>query len=735
MKAITTIIIVLFFMPLSYAQKEKDLCASWQEQADDIADLDKRMNHNTSYIYKVSDKCKVKVYVDLGIVYLNKLKVDSSLYYIDKAIALGQNINAEEELVLAYTEKCNILISKNEHTQVEDLLKKSRKLLKNYPNSSAWIHYYDKKGYVEYGKSEYYNALEYMDSTIIAAKRSNSFKEINQTYEHKGVLYMRLNEYEKAAENFILSIESKEEHGIFRDLSGTYRYLGSCFFELKQYDTAKKYILKAIEFGETNNNDFALLIGYARLATYNRYMNLNDESEIAVNKAIELAKKTKTDKHISVALEEKGFLYFYNYKDYDQAEKYFEEAYQAAKRTEQLRPVYKTLQSLIALYIEKKDATKLRMYLDELEQIVKETPKPNYKVHLQKVYSNYYEIINQPKKALFYLKSYYSLQDSISNKEVFTKVAALEKQYDTKKKELEIVNLNQEKKEQEQIVQQATLRQRLYLLASIFLLFLLVVGTWTFIKLRKQKTELVNTNQVKNRLFSIIAHDLRGMIIPFQRSGKILKHHIDKGNHERTIELSNEIEKNSESLSNMLDNLLNWSLEQMNGYKMNPEKILIKTQLKEIIKGYEQEAAYKNTKINLKYEEDIAVKLDKGAFHVIFRNLIGNALKYTEDGNIRVEFKKDFNTLLCSVIDTGVGMSEKQLEHLFTIEEEKSTVGTRGEKGTGLGLNLVYRFVKMNNGIIKVSSDKRIGTRFDLSFPISEIFTIEQEDDLESKSA
>ncbi|RKM96356.1 sensor histidine kinase, partial [Aquimarina sp. BL5] len=224
--------------------------------------------------------------------------------------------------------------------------------------------------------------------------------------------------------------------------------------------------------------------------------------------------------------------------------------------------------------------------------------------------------------------------------------------------------------------------------------------------------------QVKNRLFSIIAHDLRGMIIPFQRSGKILKYHINKGNHEKTIELSQALEQNSESLSNMLDNLLNWSLGQMNGYKMNLQTMSISEELNDIVLGYEQQAAYKKTKIDLKYEEDLWVNLDKGAFHVIFRNLIGNALKYTEGGNIRIEFTSEDDMFLCSITDTGVGMSQDQLEHLFSLEEKKSTIGTQGEKGTGLGLNLVYRFIKMHKGTIQVSSEKRIGTRFDLKFPM-----------------
>ncbi|WP_298541168.1 ATP-binding protein [uncultured Aquimarina sp.] len=713
-------LLFVFLVTLTmYSQTKKEYCEEWQNKTDSISDLNKGILNDKFYLPKVDDKCKIRIYINLGSIYLNKVKMDSALYYMDTAIALGQKIQADEELVFAYTEKTNILISLNRYFEVEDLLKESRKLLEKNPESKSWLYYYDKKGYMKYVKSEYYKALAYMDSTIIISKQRGLTKEIHQTYEHKGVLYMRLSEYERAAENFFKSLEYKQENNLIRDLSSTYRYLGSCFFKLKQYETAKKYIVKALEFGKSNNNNFAMMISYKHLATYNRFMNLNQEAEIAVDEAIRLAKESKTDNHIAAGLEEKGWLYFNNYNDYDQAEKYFEEAYQFSKKTKQDENIYYSIQALIGVYIKKKNATKIKELINELEPIVKKVSKPDYRMYIEKIYGQYYEIVNNPKRALSHFKVYHNLKDSITNVEVSTKVVSLEKKYDTKDKELKIVTLNKQKEEQQQIAKQAKAQQNLYLLATGFLLFLLGTGAWAFRKLRKQQKELVSINQVKNRLFSIIAHDLRGMIIPFQRSGKILKYHIDKGNHEKTIELSQELEQNSESLSNMLDNLLNWSLEQMSGYKINLQAISISEELNEIISGYEQQAAYKKTKIDLKYKEDLWVNLDKGAFHVIFRNLIGNALKYTEEGNIRIEFTSEDDMFLCSITDTGVGMSQDQLKNLFTLEEKKSTIGTQGEKGTGLGLNLVYRFIKMHKGTIQVSSEKRIGTRFDLNIPIT----------------
>lgn len=281
-----------------------------------------------------------------------------------------------------------------------------------------------------------------------------------------------------------------------------------------------------------------------------------------------------------------------------------------------------------------------------------------------------------------------------------------------------IVKLNKENAQQKVAVQQAENHKSLYLLVSLFLALLLVVGIWVYIKLRNQQKELASINQVKNRLFSIIAHDLRGMLIPFQRAGRILNYHIEKGNHHRTIELSKELEKNSNSLSNMLDNLLNWSLEQMNGYKAIPQKMLVGEQLKGIIAVQEKQALYKNSQIILEYEEELSVLFDKGAFNLVLRNLISNAIKYTENGKIIVTFFRKSNKVCCLVEDTGVGMSDKQLSELFSVNNMTTTIGTKGEKGTGLGLNLAYRFVKMYDGTIIVSSKLSKGTKFEVCFPL-----------------
>ncbi|WP_299248391.1 tetratricopeptide repeat-containing sensor histidine kinase [uncultured Aquimarina sp.] len=734
-------LLFVFLVTLTvYSQTEKEYCEEWYKQMNTIEDIDIGIKVSRDLVSKVAPFCEVKISFRLADLYFIKRKKDSSMFFFDKGIKVAKEINAEEQLSLGYVHKAYRLVDYYEHnnkSEIVTLLKKARNILDKNIENDAWGMYYTTCGALAEENGDYEKGLKYIDSTIILYKRKNDSASLASSYHNKGFYLQELGNYEAAAESLLYAAElyEKFEDPDYNKLAGTYYVLGGCYFKGEQYETAKKYFEKGIISAKEVKNDYIALLNYSHLTECYQELKENEKAIKTSDSALVIAKKLNDSIQIAQVLRDKAWLYSRNLNKFDEAEKLFRESYDIVKKYDADMDLSSSLEGMTDILVKQKkykEAYKFLTLFDEISSKIK-TPRRQQALYIR--YSEYYEGIGDSDLAIKYLKKYHKIKDSISGQEIKSKVADLEKKYETKKKELAIVSLNQEKEEQQQITKQAKAQQNLYLLLAIFLLFLLGIGAWAFRKLRKQQKELVSINHVKNRLFSIIAHDLRGMIIPFQRSGKILKYYIDKGNHEKTIELSQALEQNSESLSNMLDNLLNWSLEQMDGYKMNPEKISVSEQLNEIISVYEQQASYKKTKIVLKYEDDFLINVDKGAFHVIFRNLIGNALKYTEGGNIRIEFTRENNNFLCSVIDTGVGMSQDQLENLFTLEEKKSTIGTQGEKGTGLGLNLVYRFIKMQKGTIKVSSEKRIGTRFDVNIPVTISLTKEEEKTAESLSA
>ncbi|MBW1298341.1 ATP-binding protein, partial [Aquimarina litoralis] len=683
------------------AQSSEDSCDLWRKQLDTITDATSLLRINQYMIPKLPYVCKAEAYISSAYIYRAHKEIDTSLYLNDQAILFAEKSKNQEILAYAFEDKASTLIINKDFDEAGILLKKAQQLLKNFPDSDYKVSYYHTNAFLADSRLDYYTAIEYTDSIIENLEKTNNHIGIPISYIGRARYYFNLSQYEQAAKDMLYAIELKENQGSTFGLEEAYFELGNCYYEWGQYEIAKKYLKKSISLSKEKKDDRILLSGLLILSKCDEKLKNEKESSRSVtmlDSIIDQTQVLKLDVIKAKALHQKGNVYFNLLKEYNKAELLYKEAYVKAMKSKDTIVLHQCILSLVSFYNFQKEYKSVEKYLIQLRQITRKIPILAYKQDTYKFYSHYFEGINRPDSAVKYVRKYHAIRDDISNLELKTKVADLEKKYDTKKKELTIVALNQQKEEQEQIAQQAKYQQNLYLVIAVFLLFLLGIGAWAFRKLKKQQKELASTNQIKNHLFSIIAHDLRGMIIPFQRSGKILKYHIEKGHHDKTIELSHALEQNSESLSDMLDNLLDWSLEQMDGYAINLQRIIVGQELQEIVSAYEQQAAYKKTKIELKYANELSIDFDKGAFHVIFRNLIGNALKYTEEGNILIEFKRENNSFLCSVTDTGVGIDKEQLEQLFVLDEKKSTTGTHGEKGTGLGLHLVHRFIKMHKG-------------------------------------
>jgi len=706
-----SLLIFIFIIHNAFSQRNTQPCDSITKRAKSILNIEEAIKYSKNQLPFVDNNCKLILYDFIGAKYYESRKLDSSLVYYDKAIAIRESTNNIKKIANIYSLRGFLLTIKNQKEEAKNSLDKAKKILDNYPDSDNWQSYYSGRAKLADKNKEYEKAILFMDSTIVLYKRLKLESSLSTTYHNKGVYYLRLSNYEKAIESLMQALKIKEDNKMNPStIANTLYLIGICNMRLKQPE-------KAIQKSKLTNSKYIRLLCYTEMGISARYLNNNDKAIQFLDSAQVIAKKSNDNARLSQIYKEKGMICLKNEKEFAKAEEFLTNAYTIGKTSSQHLVTVSSINGIIELYLKKKQYGKVKRYLEDLKETISHNDVAYSKEAMHKYYSEYYEHTGKPNLALQHLKKYHKIKDSISNSEVKAKVADLEKKYETQKKELAIANLTEEKKQQEFKIQKAETRKNLYLIATLFLLVALSLGVWAFIKLRKQRKELMTMNQVKNRFFSIIAHDLRGMILPFQRSGKILKHHIEKGNYDKTIVLSQALEANSERLSNTLDNLLNWSLKQLNGYKMNPVLLSVQEELKEIVSGYEQQARYKQIDIEIVAEEAIQIVFDKGAFHVIFRNLIGNALKYTEKGKIQISCQKKDGNLVCSVSDTGVGMTTEQLNSLFNIENKYTTKGTQGEQGSGLGLNLVHRFIEMNNGNIKVSSEKANGTQFELKIP------------------
>ena len=238
-------------------------------------------------------------------------------------------------------------------------------------------------------------------------------------------------------------------------------------------------------------------------------------------------------------------------------------------------------------------------------------------------------------------------------------------------------------------------------------------------QLKKYAQDLKELNSAKDKFFSIIAHDLKNPIATLLNTSDVLaKPELDLSRQEM-LEYARDLNNATKQLHNLLDNLLTWSRSQTNQIRFEPTQI----DLSEVgTMNYYllmMQAEAKNIKLTTKIKSNIFAYADFNMINTVVRNLTSNAIKFTpEFGEVIIEaIYNSKDKVEISVSDNGVGLSEKDAEKLFRIDVSHTTIGSDGEKGTGLGLILCKEFVEKNNGEIWVESKLGKGSKFIFTIP------------------
>jgi signal transduction histidine kinase len=675
----------------------------------------------------VNEKCKVEVYRVLAECYGTKMLSDKVLFYLKKGLEQAAKTHYNKESMLLNLQVFDYYLSLSEKEKALPYLDSATFFLNKYSSINEDASYLSRKAslfnYLENSDSN----LHYINLSLKLYEKQKDTLDMGITLHNLGNLYVKKAEYKTAVQYLLKALYYQELINDKTSMAGALIQLANCYKSLNQHATARNYILKAKDICiEIGNQDYLYYVYF--LLAQNSSSYFNDHSKLGLiyaDSAILLAETAKNKLRIADAKSVKADLMFSENINVNEAEK---EALESIHYFEKVAAKFELCFSSFGLgrfYFRQKRFTEAKLYLNNTIQLSAQAGISKLLIETNSMLSSIYEHDGDFKKALYHHQQFYKYKDSLESGLLKSDMAELEKKYAIGKKETEIVNLNKEKQLKNADLKQAKTRQNFFLITSLLLVTFVFAGIWAYRKLQANKNqlsktnaELDNLNQVKNRLFSIIAHDVKGLAIPFQRASRILNHHIKKQNFEKTLEVAKQLETNAESLSNLLDNLLQWSMEQMNGYTPRPELLSLKNEITQIIESYEGHANFKNTELLQDIPENLSIETDKGAFHVIFRNLLANAIKYTENGSIKIGAAQENNSIVCHVKDTGTGINAGMVDKLFNIESDKIKNGTAGEKGSGLGLVLVKKFLELNGGSIKVNSAEGTGTDFIISFPL-----------------
>jgi len=239
--------------------------------------------------------------------------------------------------------------------------------------------------------------------------------------------------------------------------------------------------------------------------------------------------------------------------------------------------------------------------------------------------------------------------------------------------------------------------------------------------LRQSEEKLKKLNAEKDKLFSVIAHDLRGPLGAFAGLTEMAMQQTDDMQPEDMRQLATDMHKSALALQNLLENLLFWSRMQREDVKINTEKLDVKALLEESLNLFQNTIKTKELEVRTSFGEDVKVLADKQMLMTILRNLLSNALKFTPRKgtiNLVIQIARP-GIVQIQIADSGIGMDDAMLQKLFNIEGKTGRPGTEGEASSGLGLILSHEFVEKMGGNIQVKSSMGVGSTFTIELPMA----------------
>lgn len=578
------------------------------------------------------------------------------------------------------------------------------------------------------------------------AKASNYVNGIARSYVNIGYIYDRQDKKQESVKNYEASLKIYKKLNFKRGINQCIMNLGSLYFDLGEYKTADGYFRQVLEsVKETPNDEVGLANALFSLGNSNRKLGDQKKAIEYFQKSLEI--REKLGDLNGIALSNWGIgLVLNNTHQYQQALKHFAIALENNRKIKNIYQEAIVLMSISVAYLHLKDYKKA----EEAAKLgLAKAKASNSKgltvqglenlVEIEKAQKKYYEALQHQSD---YIAINDSLNNSITKKEVILddlhRVNTDNKNLERRNKKISdkitgytitisIITIllivvaillilfykrNLEKKSINALLKQQGLEineanEELSALNEELKTQMEIVSA--------QNTELEKLNKVKNKFFSLVSHDIRGPL----NSLKALFEMYRRGDldEEELGKLLHRLEDTIYDTAAFLDNLLEWSKSQLDGMAANPIPTKICQIVAHNIKLMTSQIKIKSINVNNSIADDLIVFVDLNMINVVIRNLLSNAIKFCKAGDsVIFEAEQKGNQVVCSIKDTGLGISDIDKENLFNLGHVPGT-GSSGEKGHHIGLILCRDMITQNNGSLQVESRLGEGTTFYISLP------------------
>lgn len=576
---------------------------------------------------------------------------------------------------------------------------------------------------------KYDSALFYYNVSLKMTDSIENKSLLAANYNNMGNVYDGLGDYENALNHYFSALSLFRELKKHQEIAIALNNIALININLNNIDKSISFLNEAIQINIDYDNMFHLCMNYNNLGIAYKTIHDYENALQFFTSAASIADKAGFEMFTAQSNHSIGSVFLLKNK-YELALKYFEKSLSMCREIGIVEGEVFNLVNIGIVYSRTNDYISAKKYFLTALDLVQNDLRTTLTIYEELFRLN--EESGKFNEAVVYYKLYESVKDSLINIENTILLNEIQSKYESEQKELENQKLKDENKLQEFVI----FRQRILvfiaaLIASIAILLLIMI-----VSIRKKRKEriallqaknklisesslqLKESNTTKDKLFSIIAHDLRSPFTSLLGFSSLLKEEAESGNFENVVSYSQQLSSVATNTYELIDNLLNWTRSQQNSIKPNPNPLNLFELVSKIVQSIQVKANEKKISIITNIDETTEVVADKNMLQVIFRNLLSNALKFTYNGGkITIECEEKPDLFVISVADNGEGIESEIMDNLFLDNSGYSTIGTENEQGSGLGLMLVKDFAQRIGGTIWVESTPEKGSIFSFTIP------------------
>ena len=553
-------------------------------------------------------------------------------------------------------------------------------------------------GKTYYNAGSLYQALKYYLEAYKISERTKDYSNLADVCNYLGSIYLALHhpdramEYHRKALTYRIRLQTKE------GMASSFNNIGKVFLSINQADSARVYFLKSLKICEQITYAKGQVKALCNLGkTYNS-LSKPSQALSYLRQSLQLAEKTGYDAGIAEASLAIG------------------NALLDLKQNDSAQSAFKTC-------LEKAASA----HLTELNH------DGYWGLH------RYYKATKNYEKSLEYYIQYAEAEKKLLQSENDHQLAELRITFESEKKEKDNEVLRKENELKEMTILRKSTLVWMIFSALGFAIVLVVLLYFRFnnkrkanrrleqlnnritkqnLELEKLNKELENANREKDKIFSIISHELRNPLYWFQNLTEMLSLRYQSMSKDKVQKSLQSLDESAKNAFHLMDNLLHWSRSRLNRITPRISEQLLNEMIHEASRMYESILQHKNIQLLIHVPENASVLADPDLFTCVVRNLVSNAIKFTpENGRVQISANKKGANFIISISDTGVGISPKNRINIFESDQYLSTQGLMNEKGTGFGLKLCKEFVEINKGKIWIDTETNEGTCFHFSVP------------------